>query len=134
MIEIRSNNEENKVDCDEVVAVSAGVKCPVCLEVILISKSTNYFLLSNFHKHIRVHLKEEMKKKAAKGKRKLRSKNTSKVKRSSSRFHNATKIESDASSDSGDIAAISKEMEKNFAAESDGEDLENLEISDDDGN
>ncbi|KAJ6642128.1 hypothetical protein Bhyg_07074, partial [Pseudolycoriella hygida] len=92
---------------DEKGTVSAGIKCLVCADVIQVTKTGTYFVLSNFHKHIRSHLKKQ------KMKRKLRGSKVPKkpVKRKSRRLY-TEKVDTDVctSSDSEDTAAIAKEI------------------------
>lgn len=61
-------------------SLSATVRCPICLDPIAVTKGPNvltngvfvsYFLLSNFFKHLRIHLKENK----PNSKRKLRDRN-----------------------------------------------------------
>lgn len=113
MVEIgsRSYMDEN---FQKVTTVSATVKCPVCDDVIQITKAENYYLLSNFHKHIKSHLKQNNKG----GKRKLGSKGRKVDAKRKSRQLNKKEVgESNAntSSESDDSAAVLKEMEKNLS-------------------
>lgn len=131
MVNIGNGDDTDQAGDQVQPSSSHSVKCPVCLENVVIAKKDNYFLPSNFHKHIRVHIRADTK---TKSKRKLRSSKVTQVKRTSrrGRLENANDTSVDTSSDSDDDADITKEMQENFAKESDS--LEETFSEPDNGN
>lgn len=117
-----NDNDEGNSDED---APKSSVKCPVCLDAIVLATNNNYILLSNFQRHIRIHLKEMGNKKNTTkskrvGKRKLKSSKVTAVKRKSGRSKskkaNDTEVES---TDSDENVEVSKEMNEDFDKETD---------------
>lgn len=138
-------SDEETEDQKLVKSLSASVRCPICLEAIAVTKAVNYFLLSNFFKHIRHHVKE---KNQSAPKRILREKNSASSSTSTSmkvtKTSKKTKVENvkqnpvkgarsrkrklpskreneanSESSDSDENTKLQKEMDKNFENQSD---------------
>lgn len=121
MVHIVSNTNELEIEESHgnmFKKLSAHVRCPVCLQHIVVSKADNYFLLSNVHKHIRVHLKETAKEKPKQAKRyrnKLRKVTMSGSTNRSSRSKTETEKTDSSSTDSDGTDKISEEMLKDVA-------------------
>lgn len=126
------------------VKLSVRVRCPICREPIKVSQGNpvlaggnkaSYFTLSNFHKHIKIHIEnvkeknKNNKKLAMKGKISEKLKNKKPSKKTSKQEHNKSKDKKSkplkqqeamtTSSDSEGNAQISKELAQNFVDESD---------------
>lgn len=78
MVHVFVNHDNDNSDDEEHDGqLCCRITCPVCQDPILGRRSDNYFILSNFHKHVKIHLKSAAEESSNKKARKQHSKQRS---------------------------------------------------------